>query len=165
MRLGKSGNKIIQQRKTDLRNQRFWAKGKSLRFKSHSSLIAIFPKITTPRLVPLSGTKFLLSSPNPCPHLQTSFSTLFGKAHSVTYRRDSSSPYAKHFAFNLARSGWNVVVSNHRGLGGVSPTSNCFYNAGWTEDLRKIIDHIHCEYPEAPLFAVGTSIGANILVN
>ncbi|KAL4385536.1 hypothetical protein GQ457_15G016480 [Hibiscus cannabinus] len=77
---------------------------------------------------------------------------------------DSSSAYVKHLAFNMAKNGWNVVVSNHRGLGGVSLTSDCFYNAGWTEDLRKIIDHIHCEYPEAPLFAVGTSIGANILV-
>ncbi|XP_039049087.1 embryogenesis-associated protein EMB8-like [Hibiscus syriacus] len=77
---------------------------------------------------------------------------------------DSSSPYAKYLAFNMARNGWNVAVSNHRGLGGVSLTSDCFYNAGWTEDLRKIIDHIHCEYPEAPLFSVGTSIGANILV-
>ncbi|GMJ00631.1 hypothetical protein like AT5G49950 [Hibiscus trionum] len=77
---------------------------------------------------------------------------------------DSSSAYVKHLAFNMARNGRKVVVSNHRGLGGVSLTSDCFYNAGRTEDLRKIIDHIHCEYPEAPLFAVGTSIGANILV-
>ncbi|CAL5377932.1 unnamed protein product [Camellia sinensis] len=42
--------------------------------------------------------------------------------------------------------------------------SDCFYNAGWTEDIRKVIDHLHCKYPEAPLFVVGTSIGANILV-
>ncbi|GFY88558.1 alpha/beta-Hydrolases superfamily protein [Actinidia rufa] len=42
--------------------------------------------------------------------------------------------------------------------------SDCFYNAGWTEDIRKIIDHLHYQYPEAPLFVVGTSIGANILV-
>lgn len=42
--------------------------------------------------------------------------------------------------------------------------SDCVYNAGWTEDLRKVIDHIHSQFPEAPLFAVGTSIGANVLV-
>ncbi|KAL4302631.1 hypothetical protein GQ457_10G022770 [Hibiscus cannabinus] len=77
---------------------------------------------------------------------------------------DSTAAYVKHLAFNMARQGWNVVVSNHRGLGGVSLTSDCCYNAGWTEDVRKIIDHIHCEYPEAPIYAVGTSIGANILV-
>ena len=43
--------------------------------------------------------------------------------------------------------------------------SDCFYNAGWTEDIREAIAHLHHEYPVAPLFAVGTSIGANILVH
>ncbi|KAG7944026.1 hypothetical protein I3843_15G076600 [Carya illinoinensis] len=77
---------------------------------------------------------------------------------------DSASAYIKHLAFNMAKHGWNVVVSNHRGLGGVSITSDCFYNAGWTEDIRLVINYLHKEYPEAPLFAVGTSIGANVLV-
>ncbi|KAK4339890.1 hypothetical protein RND71_041352 [Anisodus tanguticus] len=72
--------------------------------------------------------------------------------------------YVKHLAFKMAKSGWNVVVSNHRGLGGVSITSDCLYNAGWTEDAHKVIDHLHTQYPQAPLFAVGTSIGANVLV-
>lgn len=30
--------------------------------------------------------------------------------------------YVKHLVFKMAKSGWNVVVSNHRGLGGVSIT-------------------------------------------
>ncbi|XP_044490795.1 phospholipase ABHD3 isoform X1 [Mangifera indica] len=77
---------------------------------------------------------------------------------------DSTADYIKHFAFKMARQGRNVVVSNHRGLAGVSLTSDCFYNAGWTEDIRKIVEHIHSQYPEAPLYVVGTSIGANILV-
>ncbi|XP_050214365.1 embryogenesis-associated protein EMB8 isoform X2 [Mercurialis annua] len=77
---------------------------------------------------------------------------------------DSSSSYLKHLAFNTAKHGWNVVVSNHRGLGGVSITSDCFYNAGWTEDFREVINYLHNEYSKAPLFAVGTSIGANLLV-
>ncbi|CAI0375202.1 unnamed protein product [Linum tenue] len=77
---------------------------------------------------------------------------------------DSTAPYVKHLVFNMASQGWNVVVSNHRGLGGVQITSDCFYNAGWTEDARRVIDHIHQEYPETPLYVVGTSIGANILV-
>lgn len=77
---------------------------------------------------------------------------------------DSSSAYLKHLAFSTAKKGWNVVVCNHRGLGGISVTSDCFYNAGWTKDTRDVIDHLHHENPNAPLFAVGTSIGANILV-
>ncbi|KAK6116621.1 hypothetical protein DH2020_049620 [Rehmannia glutinosa] len=77
---------------------------------------------------------------------------------------DSASPYMKHLVFHTAKRGWNVVVSNHRGLGGVSVTSDCFYNAGWTEDVREVINYLHQEYSAAPLFVVGTSIGANILV-
>lgn len=77
---------------------------------------------------------------------------------------NSDSQYVRHLTFNMAKRGWNVVVSNHRGLGGVSLTSDCFYNAGWTDDIRKVVNHLHCLYPEAPLFIVGTSIGANILV-
>lgn len=42
--------------------------------------------------------------------------------------------------------------------------SDCFYNAGWTEDIREVINHLHQEYPKAHIFAVGTSVGANILV-
>ncbi|KAG1328039.1 embryogenesis-associated protein EMB8 [Cocos nucifera] len=77
---------------------------------------------------------------------------------------DSLSAYVKHFAHAIAKEGWNVVVSNHRGLGGISLTSDCFYNAGWTEDVREVVNYLHREYPKAPLLAVGTSIGANILV-
>ncbi|KAJ8493436.1 hypothetical protein OPV22_015157 [Ensete ventricosum] len=77
---------------------------------------------------------------------------------------DSASPYIKHLTYVMAKQGWNVVVSNHRGLAGISITSDCFYNAGWTEDIREVINHLHQEYPKAHLFAVGTSVGANILV-
>lgn len=77
---------------------------------------------------------------------------------------DSSSAYVKHITYKIAKHGWNVVVENHRGLGGVSITSDCFYNAGWTEDVREVVNHLHQKYSMAPLFAVGTSIGANILV-
>ncbi|KAK8921803.1 Embryogenesis-associated protein EMB8 [Platanthera zijinensis] len=77
---------------------------------------------------------------------------------------DSSAAYVKHIAFQMAKLGWNVVVENHRGLGGVSITSDCFYNAGWTEDLREVVNNLHEKFSMAPLFAIGTSIGANILV-
>ncbi|XP_022151798.1 phospholipase ABHD3 [Momordica charantia] len=77
---------------------------------------------------------------------------------------DSSAVYIKHFAFWMAKHGWNVVVSNHRGLGGISLTSERLYNAAWTEDIRRVVGHIHSQHPDAPLFVVGTSIGANVLV-
>ncbi|KAK9134839.1 hypothetical protein Syun_014169 [Stephania yunnanensis] len=77
---------------------------------------------------------------------------------------DSASPYVKHLVFKIAKHGWNVVLSNHRGLGGISMTSDCFYNAGWTMDVREVVEYLHQKYPKAPLYAVGTSIGANVLV-
>ncbi|KAJ0509079.1 putative alcohol O-acetyltransferase [Helianthus annuus] len=46
----------------------------------------------------------------------------------------------------------------------VANISDCIYTAGWTEDLREVVNHLHCTHPEAPLFAIGTSLGANILV-
>ncbi|XP_057973699.1 embryogenesis-associated protein EMB8-like isoform X2 [Malania oleifera] len=77
---------------------------------------------------------------------------------------DSTSSYIKHFAFKMAKHGWNICVINHRGFSGVPITSDCLYNGGWTEDIRKVTDYLHCQYPEALLYAVGISIGANILV-
>lgn len=77
---------------------------------------------------------------------------------------ESTDPYVKHIAYSCATRGWRTLVVNHRGLGGVSITSEQFYNAGWTEDLRTIINDIHSKYPQAPVFAIGTSMGANLLV-
>jgi len=77
---------------------------------------------------------------------------------------DSAAAYVKHLVYSMASKGWNVVVSNHRGLGGVSITSDCFYNGGWTEDVREVITHLHHRYPKTTLFCIGTSIGANIVV-
>ncbi|XP_051136616.1 embryogenesis-associated protein EMB8-like [Andrographis paniculata] len=76
----------------------------------------------------------------------------------------ADSAYVKHLSFRMAKSSCRVVVSNHRGLGGAPVTSDRFYTAAWTDDIRAVIDHIHGKYPEAPLFAVGASVGANILV-
>ncbi|PWA46922.1 AB hydrolase 4 family, Serine aminopeptidase, S33 [Artemisia annua] len=77
---------------------------------------------------------------------------------------DSDSVYIKHLTFYMAKRGWNVVVSNHRGLGGVPLTSDFFYTGGWTNDLRKVVEHIRSQSPDVPLFVVGTSLGANMMV-
>ncbi|KAL8133250.1 hypothetical protein AgCh_008633 [Apium graveolens] len=76
---------------------------------------------------------------------------------------DSSAAYVKLFAFKMAKYGWDVLVTNHRGMGGVSFTSDRIYNAGWTMDIRDINNHLREEYPDAPLYLVGLSIGANIV--
>ncbi|VVA34127.1 PREDICTED: embryogenesis-associated [Prunus dulcis] len=87
---------------------------------------------------------------------------------------DSQSSYIRHLAFNKAKMGWNVVISNHRELGGVPITSDLVYNCGWTNDIHEVCNRLHHKHPKAPLFLIGTSIdvsadieyvlGANILV-
>ncbi|KAL3838889.1 hypothetical protein ACJIZ3_023480 [Penstemon smallii] len=77
---------------------------------------------------------------------------------------DSDSAYVKHLAFKMAKRGWNVLVLNHRGCGGVPLTSDWFYHGTWTEDMRTVIKLLHSQYPETALFLVGTSIGANMMI-
>ncbi|KAJ9084119.1 hypothetical protein DSO57_1027591 [Entomophthora muscae] len=55
------------------------------------------------------------------------------------------------------------VVLNNRGCGNTTITTPRLYTAGDTTDLREAIAHIRARLPNAPLFAVGYSIGANIL--
>ncbi|GJP44105.1 hypothetical protein CLOM_g3509 [Closterium sp. NIES-68] len=76
----------------------------------------------------------------------------------------SDDKYMRHCVAGVTRHGWRALVPNHRGLGGVTITSSRFYNAGWTTDLRFVIGLVKRNYPLAPLYAIGTSLGANILV-
>lgn len=46
----------------------------------------------------------------------------------------------------------------------LSKQSDQFYNGGWTEDVRCVINHTHTQFPEAPLFLAGASLGANMMV-
>ncbi|WOG97334.1 hypothetical protein DCAR_0416674 [Daucus carota subsp. sativus] len=76
---------------------------------------------------------------------------------------DSSAAYVKSVSYNTAKCGKNVVVCNHRGMGGVPFTSSYCYNAGKTKDVRDVVNYLVNKYPMAPVFLVGTSIGANIV--
>ncbi|KDP42426.1 hypothetical protein JCGZ_00223 [Jatropha curcas] len=123
-------------------------------------------------------------SPTPwlcSPHLQTAFLSLFGNSPSFAYTRHifkakdggtlaldwlmcSDVEGVSDKNDSILQDDRTPILIVIPGLTSDSASaSDCFYNAGWTEDIRSIIDHIHCQYPEAPLYAVGTSIGANIL--
>lgn len=43
--------------------------------------------------------------------------------------------------------------------------SECFYTAGKSDDLGEVVNYLHRKQPETPLYALGTSLGANILVH
>ncbi|KAJ7678864.1 Alpha/Beta hydrolase protein [Mycena polygramma] len=60
--------------------------------------------------------------------------------------------------------GFRAVVINFRGCSGVPITSQKFYTAGHTDDLRQALMYLAHKYPRAPLLGLGFSIGANIMV-
>lgn len=40
-----------------------------------------------------------------------------------------------------------------------------FYSASFTEDLRQVVKHVHSRFPTSRLYAIGWSLGGNILIN
>lgn len=77
----------------------------------------------------------------------------------------SQDHYVQHMAAQARAAGLRPVVFNSRGTGGGPVTSPQFYSAGFTDDLRAVVDHVRRRYPDAQLFGVGWSLGANILLN
>lgn len=61
--------------------------------------------------------------------------------------------------------GWRVVVFNSRGCGNSPVTTPQFYSASFIGDMHEVVAHVGTRYPNANLYAVGWSLGANILVN
>lgn len=59
---------------------------------------------------------------------------------------------------------WRVVVFNSRGCGGSPVVTPQFYSASFTGDTREVVKHVYTRYPNSNLYAVGWSLGANILV-
>uniref|UniRef100_A0A803J3B9 AB hydrolase-1 domain-containing protein n=1 Tax=Xenopus tropicalis TaxID=8364 RepID=A0A803J3B9_XENTR len=75
----------------------------------------------------------------------------------------------KIYILNLAKAaveaGYRCVVINNRGFGleqVLTPKTLC---VGYTLDMRTVVGHLMKKYPEAPLLAVGSSLGAVILLN
>lgn len=44
-------------------------------------------------------------------------------------------------------------------------SSSRSYNAGYTEDIHQAVTTIAARFPESPLFLVGFSLGANLMVS
>ncbi|NP_001090129.1 abhydrolase domain containing 1 S homeolog [Xenopus laevis] len=75
----------------------------------------------------------------------------------------------KIYILNLVKTameaGYRAVVINNRGFGGeqvLTPKTLC---VGYTLDMRTVVCHLRRMFPEAPLVAVGSSLGAVILLN
>ncbi|KAJ3706617.1 hypothetical protein LUZ61_010322 [Rhynchospora tenuis] len=76
----------------------------------------------------------------------------------------SGDTYVRHMLLRARNKGWRVVVFNSRGCADSPVTTPKFYSASFTDDLCEVVSHVSARYPKSKLYAVGWSLGANILV-
>ncbi|XP_051145746.1 embryogenesis-associated protein EMB8 [Andrographis paniculata] len=76
----------------------------------------------------------------------------------------SQDTYVRHLLQRARSKGWRVVVFNSRGCGDSPVTTAQFYSASFLGDMTEVVEHVGSRYPQANLYAVGWSLGANILV-
>ena len=65
----------------------------------------------------------------------------------------------------IVDAGWEACVVNSRGCAKSKVTSGVLYNARATWDVRQVVKWLRKTFPNRPLFGIGHSLGANILVN
>lgn len=85
---------------------------------------------------------------------------LSGGSHEI-YLRHVLAPLVA----NTGDRGWEALVVNSRGCAMSEITTNVLYNARATWDMRQVVRWCRKTFPNRPLFAVGYSLGANILTN
>lgn len=73
-------------------------------------------------------------------------------------------PYMKGMAKALNAFGWDVLALNFRGCGGEANRLPRFYHSGDTRDLKTVLEHVAGRAGHRRLFAVGFSLGANVLL-
>ncbi|KAK4228254.1 medium-chain fatty acid ethyl ester synthase/esterase 1 [Podospora fimiseda] len=75
--------------------------------------------------------------------------------------------YLRHGIASFLNDGnnWEVCVLNARGCAKSKITSGVLFNARATWDLRHFVKWARKTFPNRPLFAVGFSLGGNILTN
>jgi len=76
---------------------------------------------------------------------------------------DSHSHYAEALMAHCSANGIRGLVAHFRGCGGEMNRLPRAYFAGDTEDNAWVLHSIHSRFPEAPMFAVGVSLGGNQL--
>ena len=76
----------------------------------------------------------------------------------------SNSPYVAGLQRAMEKRGWSSVAVNWRGCSGEPNLLPRSYHSGATEDLAAVIDHLRAARHLAPLYAVGYSLGGNILL-
>jgi len=75
-----------------------------------------------------------------------------------------NSPYIIGLMNALSKQGFAPVLMHLRGCGKKENLKPRAYHSGETGDAKVFIDHLHKQYPNNPLHAVGFSIGGNMLL-
>ncbi len=76
----------------------------------------------------------------------------------------SNSLYALGLQQALAAQGWASAALNWRGCSGEPNLLPRGYHSGASEDLAETVRHLRAQRPMAPLYAVGYSLGGNVLL-
>jgi predicted alpha/beta-fold hydrolase len=76
----------------------------------------------------------------------------------------SQSGYVLHTLQYLAQYGLRGVALNFRSCSGEPNRSARFYHAGDTDDVALVVDLLARRFPDAPLGAIGFSLGGNMLL-
>ena len=75
----------------------------------------------------------------------------------------SDSHYARAVMRHFADRGWRALVAHFRGCGGEPNLLPRAYHSGDSDEAEWILRRVHARFPQAPLHAVGVSLGGNVL--
>lgn len=76
----------------------------------------------------------------------------------------SKSHYIRGLTHHLAGRGYRCAIVHFRGCSGEPNRLPIRYHSGFTDDIERISHLIAARFPAEPLFAVGFSLGANVLL-
>lgn len=74
------------------------------------------------------------------------------------------SPYAQGIMAQIKRNNWTGLFMHFRGCSGRPNRLSRSYHSGDTEDAKYLLDWLSSQYPDSALFAIGYSLGGNMLL-
>ena len=76
----------------------------------------------------------------------------------------ADSPYARALMTQVRARGWHGVVAHFRGCSGEDNRLPRAYFAGDSADIERVLRHVKSRHADAPVYAVGVSLGGNALL-